>query len=494
MSRPVQSVPASRWAALIVLCTGFLMIILDQTIVNVALPSIQSDLGFSQAGLAWVVNAYLIAFGGLLLLAGRLGDLIGRKRVFIAGLVVFTAASLWCGLATSQEMLIIARFVQGAGGAITSAVILGMIVTLFPEPVEQTRAIGVYSFVGAGGASAGLLLGGILTQAINWHWIFFINIPVGVLVTALAARVLEAHSGIGLGQGADVIGALLVTAALMLGVYTILKATDYGLGSTHTLGLGFVAIVLLAVFIARQATAKNPLVSLHIFLSRNLSGSNVVLALMLAGMFSHLFLGSLYLQRVLGYSPLEIGLAFLPVAVIIGGLSVGLSPRLNTRFGERAVLLPSLLFIAAGLALLGRAPVGGSYISEVLPALVMLGIGGGLAFPALVSLAMSGVTPSDSGLASGVVNTTQQVGGALGLSVLATLAASRTNDLLTEGHDMVAALDGGYNIGFGVASVTVAAAAVLALLILSPKAAVRPSTRLVGESAVTDDAVTSQQR
>ncbi|MFK3985701.1 MFS transporter [Micromonospora sp. NPDC050397] len=469
MTQPTSRTPTSRWVALFVLCAGFLMIILDQTIVNVALPSMQEDLGFSQSSLAWVVNAYLIAFGGLLLLAGRLGDLIGRKRVFMAGLTLFILASLWCGLANSQEMLIIARFVQGAGGAISSAVILGMIVTLFPEPHEQGRAIGIYSFVGAGGASTGLLLGGILTQALTWHWIFFVNIPIGLVIAVLGARLLEADQGIGLRRGADVVGAILITASLMLGSYTILKATENGLASIRTIGLGLLSLLLLAAFIARQATAKTPLISLHIFRSRNLSGANLVLGLMLAGMFSHLFLGSLYLQHVLGYSPLEIGLAFLPVAVTIGGLSVGLSARLNARFGERAVAVVSLLFIAAGLALLGRAPVDGSYAVDVLPALICLGIGGGLAFPALVVLAMSGATPSDSGLASGVNNTTQQVGGAIGLAILATLATSRTNTLLAEGRDNTAALDGGYDIGFATASGIVLLAALLALVILRPK-------------------------
>jgi EmrB/QacA subfamily drug resistance transporter len=474
MTRSDSARSTSPWVALLVLCAGFLMIILDQTIVNVALPSIQEDLGFSQTSLAWVVNAYLIAFGGLLLLAGRLGDLIGRKRVFLTGLVLFVLASLWCGFATSQQMLIVARFAQGVAGALTSSVILGMVVTLFTDSHGQAKAIGIYSFVGAAGASTGLLLGGVLTQALSWHWIFFVNVPIGVLVLVLGVRVLETDRGIGLRQGADVLGAALVTAALMLGTYAILTATDYGLGSGHTLGFGLVAVVLLAGFIARQARVATPLMPLRLFRSRNLSGGNLVLGLMLAGMFSHLFLGSLYLQRVLGYSPLEIGLAFLPVAVTIGGLSVGLSARLNGRFGERAVLLPSLLFIAAGLALLGRAPVGASYVADVLPAFLCLGIGGGLAFPALVTLAMSGATPSDSGLASGINNTTQQVGGALGLAVLATLASSRTDDLLAQGLHEVAALDGGYDLGFATAAGIVLAAAALALLILRPKEQAAP--------------------
>ncbi|MDG4800230.1 DHA2 family efflux MFS transporter permease subunit [Micromonospora sp. WMMD980] len=485
MSTTAPPVQPSRWAALIVLCAGFLMIILDQTIVNVALPSIQEDLKFEAADLTWVVNAYLIAFGGLLLLAGRLGDLIGRKRVFLSGLVVFVLASLWCGLATDQTMLIVARFVQGAGGAVTSAVILGMIFNLFPDPRELGKAIGIYSFVGAGGASGGLLLGGVLTQALSWHWIFFVNIPVGALIGIFGIRLLQNDSGLGLRRGADAVGAVLVTASLMIGSYAILKATEYGLGSAHTLGFGALAVLLLIAFIVRQTTARTPLLPLRVFRSRSLTGGNLVLGLMLAGMFSHLFLGSLYLQLVLGYSPFEIGLSFLPVSVSIGLLSVGASAPLNARFTPRWVAVVSLVFIAAGLALLGRAPVGGDYVADVLPALLCLGIGGGLAFPALVTIAMSGANPEDSGLASGVNNTVQQVGGALGLAVLATIAASRTADLLGEGKDQVTALDGGYDIGFATAAGIVLVAAVLGAVLLRPQPQAAPTL----EPATVDDGV-----
>src|SRR3712207_1397792 len=312
----------SRWTALVVLCAGMLMVILDQTIVNVALPSIQDDLGFSQSGLAWVVNAYLIAFGGLLLLSGRLGDLIGRKRVFMAGLAVFTFASLLCGLAESQAMLIGARFLQGAGGAMASAVILGMIVTMFPEPREQAKAIGIYAFVASAGASIGLLAGGILTQGINWHWIFFVNVPIGFVAAALAVRLVEDDRGIGIGRGADVAGAALVTAALMLGVYTIVEVTDHGWGSAHTLGFGGLSLALLAAFVARQATAANPLLPLRIFRSRNVTGANVTQFLMVMGMFGMFFSGVLLMQRVLGYDAIETGFAFLPVSLGIGLLSL----------------------------------------------------------------------------------------------------------------------------------------------------------------------------
>ena len=460
----------ARWLALYVLCAGFLMIILDSAIVNVALPAIQSDLGFSQANLAWVVNAYLIAFGGLLLLAGRIGDLIGRRRMFMAGLTIFTAASLFCGLAQTEGMLIGARFLQGVGGAMTSAVILGMIVTMFPEPGEQAKAIGVYSFIAAAGASIGLLAGGVLTEALNWHWIFFVNVPIGIVTAALALRFVEDDKGIGLGRGADVLGALLVTTALMLGVYTILEVGDYGWTSGRTLGFGAVSLALLAGFVARQARTPNPLVPLRIFRSRNVSGANVVQMLMVAGMFGMFFLGTLYLQDVLGYDAVEIGLAFLPVAVLIGALSLGFSARLMMRFGARTTLVPSLLLIVTGLLLFTQAPVDGSYVADVLPVMILLGLGAGIAFPAMATLAMSGATQSDSGLASGLVNTSMQVGGAIGLAVLATLATSRTGTLLDGGASNAAALTGGFHLAFGVAAGLVAAAIVIAVTVLEPVA------------------------
>ncbi|HEX6618598.1 MAG TPA: MFS transporter, partial [Solirubrobacteraceae bacterium] len=456
----------SRWVALVVLCAGMLMIILDQTIVNVALPTIQSDLGFSQSSLAWVVNAYLIALGGLLLLAGRMGDLLGRKRVFLTGLALFTLASLLCGASQTEEMLIGARFVQGVGAAMTSAVILGMIVTMFPQPREQAMAIGIYSFVASAGASIGLLAGGLITQAFNWHWIFFVNLPIGVAAAVLAVRLLETDEGTGLGEGADVAGAALVTAALMLGVYTIVGTVDHGWGSGHTLGFGVAAIALLAGFVVRQATASRPLVPLRIFRSRNVSGANVVQALMVAGMFGMFFMGTLYLQRVLGYDAVQTGAAFLPVSVGIGVLSLGFSARLITRLGARAVLLPGLAALVAGLVLLTGAPVGGDYVTDLLPALILLGVGAGIAFPALVTLAMSGATPADSGLASGLVNTTQQVGGALGLAVLATLSTSRSNHLLANGESAASALTGGYHLAFAIGAGLVIAAIVVAALVL----------------------------
>jgi EmrB/QacA subfamily drug resistance transporter len=460
----------NRWLALYVLCAGMLMIVLDVTVVNVALPSIQDDLGFSQSGLAWVVNAYLIAFGGLLLLAGRFGDILGRKNVFMAGLGVFTAASLLCGLAQSQDVLVAARFVQGVGGAMTSAVILGMIVTMFPEPREQAKAIGVYAFVASSGGSVGLLAGGVLTQAINWHWIFFVNIPIGVVTALLARRLLDGDEGIGFGRGADIAGAVLITSSLMLAVYTIVKpAAEDGWGSGRALALGAVSLLLLAAFIAREATARTPLIPLRIFRSRNVSGSNLVQALLVVGMFGMFFLGALYLQRVLGYGALEIGLAFLPVTIGMGVLSLRYTDRLITRFGARKTLLPGMVLIAAGLALFTQAPVDGDYARDVLPVMILLGLGAGLAFPALMTLAMSGATPEDAGLASGLVNTSVQVGGALGLAVLATLSATRSKSLAGEGETTASALTGGYHLAFLIGAGLVLVAMVVALIVLRPE-------------------------
>jgi EmrB/QacA subfamily drug resistance transporter len=462
----------NRWIALYVLCAGMLMIVLDVTIVNVALPSMQDDLGFSQAGLAWVVNAYLIAFGGLLLLAGRFGDLLGRKRVFVAGVTLFTAASALCGVAQTQEMLVAARFVQGVGGAMTSAVILGMIVTMFPQPREQAKAIGVYAFVASGGGSLGLVAGGALTQSINWHWIFFVNIPIGILTVALAQRLLPPERGIGFGDGADVPGAVLITGALMLGVYTIVRpAAEEGWTSAAALGLSGVSLALLTGFVAREALAENPLMPLRIFRSRNVAGANAVQALLVVGMFGTFFLGALYLERVLGYDALQIGLGFLPVTVVMGVFSLRYSEKLIMRFGARSTLLPGIAVILAALGLFARVPADGTYVRDVLPVMVLLGLGAGLSFPALMTVSMAGVAPEDAGLASGLVNTSAQVGGALGLAVLATLSASRTESLLGSGSSPAAALTGGYQLAFLVGGAVAAAAIVLAVVVLKPKPA-----------------------
>jgi EmrB/QacA subfamily drug resistance transporter len=455
-----------RWAALYVLCDGMLMIVLDATIVNVALPSIQEDLGFSQSNLAWVVNAYLIAFGGLLLLAGRIGDLIGQRRIFLIGLAVFTAASVLCAVAQTQGMLIAARFVQGVGGALASAVILGMIVTMVPEPREQAKAIGVYGFVASAGGSIGLLAGGALTEAINWHWIFFINLPVGVATAFFALRLVEGRPGAGLKAGADIPGAVLLTGGLMLGVYTILEVHEQGWGSAQTLGLGAVSVALVAAFLARQARIANPLVPLRLFRSRNVAAANGIQALLVVGMFGTFFLGALYLQQILGYSALEVGLAFLPATVVMGVMSLRFSGPLGMRYGLRGTLIPSLGAIGGALLLFTLTPVDGDYVAHVLPAMVLMGLGAGLGFPALMGLAMSGATPEDSGLASGLVNTSVQVGGAIGLAVLATLAAGRTEGLVAGGESAAAALNAGFHLAYLVGAALVGVALLVAVYVL----------------------------
>jgi EmrB/QacA subfamily drug resistance transporter len=413
-----------------------------------------------------VVNAYLIAFGGLLLLAGRLGDLIGRRRVFLIGIAIFSVASLLCATAQSQEVLIAARFIQGAGGALTSAVVLGMIVTMFPEPREQAKAIGVYGFVASAGGSIGLLAGGVLTDLINWHWIFFVNVPVGIATAALALRLVERGQGIGLGKGADVPGAVLLTGGLMVGVYTILQVTEHGWGATRTLVLGAVSLAALAAFVARQARVENPLMPLRLFRSRNVSGANAVQALLVVGMFGMFFLGALYLQQVLGYDALQVGLAFLPSTIVMGAMSLRFSGPLGQRFGMQKTVIASLLFIGTGLLLFARTPVEGSYAADVLPALVLVGLGAGLGFPGLMTLAMSGATPQDSGLASGIVNTGVQVGGAVGLAVLATLASERTGGRLADGVSQAAALNSGFHLAYLIGAAAVVAALAVAVGVL----------------------------
>ncbi len=455
-----------RWLALYVLCAGMLMIVLDATIVNVALPSIQDSLDFSQSNLAWVVNAYLIPFGGLLLLAGRMGDLLGQRRVFLTGLAIFTTASLVCAASESQAMLIGARFVQGIGGALASAVILGMIVTMFPEPREQAKAIGIYGFVASAGGTIGLLTGGILTQAIGWHWIFLINLPIGIATAYGALRLVEGRRGIGLGHGADVPGAVLITASLMIGVYTILGIGEHGWLATQTLVLGAISFVLGAAFIVRQARIANPLMPLRLFRSRNVAGANTMQALLVAGMFGMFFLGALYLQRVLGYDALEVGLAFLPATVAMGTLSLGFSEKLIMRFGPRTTLIPGVLMIGAGLLLFARTPVDGRYAQDLLAPMLLVGLGVGTAFPSLMTLAMSGATQEDAGLASGLVNTSMQVGGALGLAVLATLASERTDSQLADGASNLAALNAGYHLAYLIGAALVAASAVVAVVVL----------------------------
>ncbi|MFI1680582.1 MFS transporter [Streptomyces sp. NPDC020607] len=460
-----------RWLALYTLCAGTLIIVLDGSVVTVALPTIGRELDFTQSNLAWLVNAYMIAFGGLLLLSDRLGDLLGRRRMFLAGIALFTAASLLCGLAGSQELLIAGRFVQGVGGAMASAVTLGMIVTMFQEPREQAKSIGIFSFVAAAGGSIGVIAGGVLTEAAGWNSIFFINVPIGAVILFAAARLFEPDQGLGFGTGADLLGAFLVTSGLMLLVYAINGIESESPGSVRTLGYGALALVLLTGFVLRQAKAGTPLLPLRIFHSRHLSGSNAVMLLFVAGLFGFQFLLALYLQSVAGYSSLKTGVAYLPGPIVIAVISLGCSAKLITRFGPRAVLLVGMVFTTVALALLGRLPADASYAVDILPSVLLLGVGAGLALPALIGLAMSGATPADSGLASGLVNTTQQIGGALGVATLAALAANRTGTLLGDGEHPAQAATSGYHVAFIVAAGLELLGILLAAVVLrAPKA------------------------
>jgi EmrB/QacA subfamily drug resistance transporter len=451
----------TRWLALIVLCLGDLMIVLDVTIVGVALPSIREDLGFSKASLAWVVNAYLLTFGGFLLLGGRLGDLFGHRRLFLMGISLFTLASLGCGLATSQDVLVGARAVQGLGGAVVSAVALSLIVTLFTEPAERARAMGVFGFVAAGGGTIGVLLGGILTDALNWHWIFLVNLPIGVAVIGLCLLLLPAgHSQVAAGR-LDVAGAVTVTASLMLAVYAIVNGNEQGWTSARTVVVLAASAALIALFLAIESRTGAPLVPLGLFRLRNIAVSNIVGVLWAAAMFAWFFLSALYLQLVLGYSPLQVGLAFLPANLIMAFFSLGLSAKLVMRFGIRPPLAVGLALAAAGLVLFARAPVDGDFLVDVFPSMILLGLGAGMAFNPVLLAAMSDVEESDAGLASGVVNTSFMMGGALGLAILASLAASRTDSLAASGDGTLAALTGGYHAAFLAGSVFALAAAVV---------------------------------
>src|SRR4051794_23626930 len=467
----------SRWIALIILCCGDLMIVLDTTIVNVALPSIRNDLGFSPTSLAWVVNAYLLTFGGFLLLGGRLGDLYGHRRLFLFGIALFTLASLACGLATTKGMLIAARAVQGLGGAVVSAVAFSLIMVLFTQPAERAKAMGVFGFVMSGGGTIGVLLGGVLTDVLDWHWIFLVNLPIGIAVLVSSVKLLPPTPGHAAQGRLDVAGAITVTTSLMLAVYAIVNGNDAGWGSTQTLGLLGLSALLLGVFLVIESRVSAPLMPLGLFRLRNVATANVVGVLWAAAMFAWFFLSALYLQLVLGYSPLKVGLAFLPANLIMGAFSVGLSARLVMRFGVRPPLGVGLLLAAAGLALFVRAPVDGSFLVDVLPSMVLLGFGAGMAFNPLLLAAMSDVAPQDSGLASGVVNTGFMLGGALGLALLTSVASSRTTELRTAGDGSAAALTGGYHTAFAVGALFAIGPAVVGAVVLRPRTA--PATPLV---------------
>jgi EmrB/QacA subfamily drug resistance transporter len=457
-----------RWIALFVLCLGDVMIVLDSTIVNVALPSIRADLGFSQTSLAWVVNAYLLTFGGFLLLGGRLGDLFGHRRLFLAGISLFTVASLACGLSNSQHLLEGARAVQGIGGAVVSAVAFSLLMVLFTEPAERAKAMGVFGFVMAGGGSIGVLLGGVLTNWLDWHWIFLVNIPIGIAVVFLSLRLLPSEHIAPASKRVDVAGAVTVTLALMLAVYAIVNGNQNGWMSGQTLGLLGGALVLIVLFLAIESRVDSPLMPLGIFRVRSVATSNIVGVLWAAAMFAWFFISALYLQLVLGYSPLKVGLAFLPANIIMGGFSLGISAKLVMRFGVKRPMAVGLLIAAVGLLLFARAPVDGSFVVHVLPSMILLGIGAGMAFNPLLLAAMGDVGPEESGLASGVVNTAFMMGGALGLAVLASLAASRSDSLTASGHGHLAALNGGYHVALLVgAAFAVAAATVGAVFLRS---------------------------
>jgi EmrB/QacA subfamily drug resistance transporter len=461
-----------RWLALIVLNLGTLMIVLDATIVNVALPSIRDDLGFTGESLAWVVNAYLLTFGGFLLLGGRLGDLFGHRRLFLIGIVLFTLASLACGIANSQETLIAARAVQGLGGAIVSAVALSLVMMLFTETAERAKAMGVYGFVASGGGTIGVIAGGVLTDTLNWHWIFLVNIPIGVAVYALSLRLLPPDNVTAGDRRVDIAGAVTVTASLMLAVYAIVNGNSVGWLTGQTLGMLAASVVLLGAFLVLELRVSHPLMPLGLFKHRNISTANGVAVLLAGSMFAWFFLTALYLQLVLGYSPLKVGLAFLPSSLIMGAFSLGLSAKLVMRFGIKPPMVAGMLFMASGLLLYARVPVDGSFVLDVLPGSVLLGIGAGMGFNPLLLAAMGDVEPTEAGLASGVVNTAFMMGGALGLAVLASLSASRTDRLLASGDDRLTALTGGYHVSFLVGALfAIAGATIGGLLIRAEKPA-----------------------
>jgi EmrB/QacA subfamily drug resistance transporter len=486
-----------RWLALAVLCLGQLMMVLDATIVNVALPSIQHDLHFSQGNLTWVIDGYLITFGGFLLLAGRMGDLVGRKKVFLTGLVMFTVASVLCGVAGDQTLLIGARLLQGVGGAVASSVILAIIVTEFPKRVEQAKAMGMYAFVSAGGGSIGLLAGGALTQSLDWHWIFFVNVPIGAVAFLLGWALIDENKGIGLAGGVDVLGSILITLATMLGAFAIVKSTEYGLLSARTLGAGGASLALLAAFLTLEARLSNPIMPLRILRLRMLMGSSLVRGLLVTGMFSAFFLGSLYLERVLGYNAINTGLAFLPLTISIAVMSMGISARAVERFGAVNTLTAGLAAIIGGLVLLATAGVHASYFPGLFLAFMLLGLGAGASFLPLLTIGMSDAPARDAGLASGIVNVSVQLFGAIGLATLGTIATDHAKSLTASGHSFASALTGGYHLAYIVAAAFVGMGIIASFLLLRPPTAsvlqqaeetVQTNTDLLGAPELTAEA------
>ena len=463
-----------RWLALGTVCMAMLMNTLDGSVVNVALPAIQRDLDIQQADLTWVINAYLISFGSFLLLAGRLGDLVGRKLVFLGGVTIFTLASVLCGLAGDERLLIGARFVQGLGGAVSSSVIIAMIVSEFREPAERAKAMSAYIFVAVGGGSIGLLVGGLVTNAINWHWIFFLNIPIGIVTLLLGRALLEESPGIGIDKGIDVLGSVTITVALMLAIYAIVTTPDHGWGSAHTLGFGALSLVLIAAFGVLQARLANPIMPLRILRVKGLVSTSLVRGLLAAGLFSTFFLGALYLERVRGYSALGTGVAFLPLSLVVGVLSTGITARLMGRFGPRAVMLPGVALAGIALLLMSRVGEHSSYFPGMFFALLILGLGAGTAFIPLLAIAMAHVPPADAGLASGIVNVSMQMSGAVGLAVFGTISTDHARALTADGHSLASALTSGYQLAFLVGAGCIALGFVLALVLLRPPARPAP--------------------
>jgi EmrB/QacA subfamily drug resistance transporter len=452
-----------RWIALVVVCLAMFMNALDGSIVNVALPNIQKSLGFSQSNLTWVVDAYLISFGSFLLLAGRLGDLIGRKKVFLAGVALFVVASIACGAADSQAMLIAARFIQGIGGALSASVIVAIIVTEFPSPLERGKAMSAYVFVAVGGGSVGLLAGGILTQFLSWHWIFFVNVPIGIATLILGRFLIVENVGLGIKRGVDWVGSSLITLSVMVAIYGVVTATNYGWLSAHTLGIIGLAIAMFVFFIVLESRLANPIMPLRILKLRTLTGSAAVRGLLITGMFSTFFIGALYFERVLGYSPIKTGLAFLPQAVVMAVLSTGVTAKLVDRFGAKVVMYPGMAMAAVGLVLLAAAGQHASYFPQIFVAFFLVGAGAGLSFMPLLQIGMSEVPSEDAGLGSGVVNVSQQMAGAIGLAFLSTIAANQTKSLIASGHSVIHSLTVGYQV-----ALYIAAGCVLLGLVASP--------------------------
>jgi EmrB/QacA subfamily drug resistance transporter len=470
-SPPIDINNRRRWMALVVVCLAQLMIVLDTTIVNVALPSIQRDLHFTQGNLTWVIDAFLVTFGSFLLLAGRLGDLIGRKRVFLAGVVVFTAASALCGLAPSQGFLIAARFLQGIGAAMQASVILAIIVTEFPQPKDRARAMSAYVFTAVAGGSLGLLAGGVLTQALSWHWIFFVNLPIGLATIALGRALIPRDSGLGLEHGVDWVGSILVTVSLMTAVYAIVQATNHGWASSQVLGFGAIAALLMGAFLTVESRLEYPIMPLRILRLRGLVGSSVVRGFVVTGMYSTFFLGTLYLEHVLHYSALQTGLAFLPWTVTVGILSLGVTARLVGRFGAMRVLIMGMVTVIIGLGLLSTAGAHTGFFPTIFLAYFAVGLGIGTAFMPLLTIAMADVPAADAGLGSGIVNVSQQIAGALGLAVLGTIATNHSKSLEASGHNVASSLIGGYHLAFGIGATSIAVGIVTALVVLRTRRA-----------------------